>query len=271
MSESTVHLSITPLKISEIPAEDAIIQAGRELIDSTATWKQGKTYQKNTVKTFSRPKGSKDGAGWHLRVSEHTKEDATFDEFWSKLGLNKAENEMQYIPDIKKVKLIKRISPTQSVWTLYYHFAPPVSPRVFTVVQTTWLSDTTPRTGMIVSIPVDVTEDAEYAKLEEKGVKGRYVSVERIQELDNGKVEWHMATSSTPGGSIPQFVAESSMASTISHDVTHFLGWLHKNRSAEPAAPSETADVHAAAPQEELAPSDAVAEASGPGAVGATA
>ncbi len=70
---------------------------------------------------------------------------------------------------------------------------------------------------MIVSIPVDVTEDAEYAKLEEKGVKGRYVSVERIQELDNGKVEWHMATSSTPGGSIPQFVAESSMASTISH------------------------------------------------------
>ncbi len=49
------------------------------------------------MKTFSRPKGSKDGAGWHLRVSEHTKEDATFDEFWSKLGLNKAENEMQYV------------------------------------------------------------------------------------------------------------------------------------------------------------------------------
>lgn len=68
-----------------------------------------------------------------------------------------------------------------------------------------------------MSIPVDVSEDAEYAKLEEKGVKGRYVSVERIQELDNGTVEWRMATSSTPGGSIPQFVAESSMASTISH------------------------------------------------------
>ena len=152
-------------RAAEIPAEDAIVKAGREVLDSTATWKQGKTYQKNTVKTFHRSKGPKDGAAWYCRVSEHTKDDATFDEFWSKLGVDKAENEMQYvavqrivcnscrsplarfIPDIKKVQLIKRISPTQSVWTLYYHFPPPVSPRVFTVVQTTWVSETAPRTG----------------------------------------------------------------------------------------------------------------------------
>ena len=38
---------------------------------------------------------------------------------------------------------------------------------------------------IIVSIPVDVTGEEEYAKLEEKGVKGRYASVERLQELDN--------------------------------------------------------------------------------------
>lgn len=76
---------------------------------------------------------------------------------------------------------------------------------------------------IIVSIPVDVTDSEEYAKLEEKGVKGRYVAVERLQELENGKVEWRMATSSTPGGSIPQFVAESSMASTISHVRPHLV------------------------------------------------
>ncbi|KAI0707618.1 hypothetical protein C8Q76DRAFT_628199 [Earliella scabrosa] len=250
MSGADLYLSITPLKISEIPAEDAIIKAGREILDNTASWKQGKTYQKNTVKTFHRSKGPKDGAGWYARVSEHTKEDATFEEFWSKLGVDKAENEMQFIPDIKKVKLIKRISPTQSVWTLYYHFPPPVSPRVFTVVQTTWLSETSPKTGIVVSLPVDVTDNEEYAKLEEKGVKGRYVAVERLQELDNGKVEWRMATSSTPGGNIPQFVAESSMASTISGDVAHFLAWLHKTRTEEPqeSAPAATADVHADAP-----------------------
>ena len=101
------------------------------------------------------------------------------------------------------------------------------------------------------------------------------MSVERLQELDNGKVEWRMATSSTPGGNIPQFVADSSMASTISHvrirarsrllrralriranvslsfappqDVRHFLTWLHKNRPAAPAGSTEAPAAAAAA------------------------
>ena len=118
MSTEELYLNITPLKLSgtslrtlckpralispllsppEIPAEDAIIKAGREVLDSTTAWKQGKTYQKNTVKTFSRSKGPKDGTAWYCRVSEHTKDEATFDEFWGKLGLNKAENEMQCV------------------------------------------------------------------------------------------------------------------------------------------------------------------------------
>ncbi|KAI0636714.1 hypothetical protein C8Q77DRAFT_1154628 [Trametes polyzona] len=283
MSDSGLYLSITPVKSSEIPPEDELIKVGKELLESTQSWKQGKAYHHNTVKTFSRPKGPRDGTAWFGRVSEHTKEDATFEEFWAGLGENKAENEMQYIPEIKKVKLIKRISPTQSVWTLYYHFPPPVSPRVFTVVQTTWLSTSSPKTGIIVSLPVDVSDNEEYVKLEEKGVKGRYASVERIQELENGKVEWRMATSSTPGGNIPQFVVDSSMPSTISKDVTHFLHWLHSNRgkasaastgeaaaSAE-AAPSVTAETHAAAPEESAAPSAEAAAASGPGAAGTVA
>jgi len=62
------------------------LEVARELIDSAKSWKQGKSYNKNTVKTFVRPKGPGDGAPWFVRVSEHTSEDATFDEFWSKLG-----------------------------------------------------------------------------------------------------------------------------------------------------------------------------------------
>ncbi|KAH9901552.1 hypothetical protein C8Q73DRAFT_249431 [Cubamyces lactineus] len=238
MSESDLYLSITPVKISEIPPEEDIIKAGKQILESTMSWKQGKAYQHNKVKTFSRSKGPRDGAGWYCRVSEHTKEDATFEEFWSKLGENKAENEMQFIPEIKTVTLIERISPTQTVWSLEYHFPPPISPRIFTVLHTAVLSTESPRTGIIVSIPVDVSDNAEYAKKEAKGAKGRYVAVERIRELEDGKVEWRMATSSTPGGSIPQFIAESSMASTISRDVTHFLEWLHKNRGKEQASTS---------------------------------
>ncbi|KIJ69332.1 hypothetical protein HYDPIDRAFT_80133, partial [Hydnomerulius pinastri MD-312] len=215
---------------AEIPSEEAIIAAGREVLASSVSWKKGKTFTKGNVLTLSAPKGPADGAPWHCRVSEHTKEDATFDEFWSKLGVNKAENEKEYVGAIKKVARVKRISETQSIWTLYYTFPPPVSPRVFTVLQTTHLDESSPRTGIIVSIPIDLSGDAELAKIEEKGTKGRYSAVERLLEMEDGKVEWRMATSSTPGGSIPSFVSEGSMPGQISADVPHFLHWFHTVR-----------------------------------------
>ncbi|TBU65556.1 hypothetical protein BD310DRAFT_836448 [Dichomitus squalens] len=279
MSTSEFYLSITPLKLSEIPSEDVIIKAGREVLNDTANWKHGKSFHKNTVKTLSRKKGPKDGAAWHARVSEHDKDEVTFEEFWDKLGKDKANNEMQYIPEIEKVQLIKQISQNQSVWTLFYKFPPPVSPRVFTVVQTIWFSETSPRTGIVVSVPVDVSGDPEAEKLEEKGVKGRYASVERILELDNGKVEWRMATSSTPGGNIPVFIAESSIPGSIANDVKHFLGWLKGVRGSKKAdesatgdvAPAATAEVHAAAAEESAVPNAAAAEASAPGAAAGVA
>jgi hypothetical protein len=47
---------------------------------------------------------------------------------------------------------------------------------------------------VVVSIPVDLSGlgDEELANLEEKGAKGRYVSVERLVELEDGKIEWQM-------------------------------------------------------------------------------
>jgi len=73
-----------------------------------------------------------------------------------------------------------------------------------------------PFNSIFVSIPVDLSSDPELARLEEKGVKGRYVSVESVKELSGGSSEWRMATSSSPGGRIPAFVVESTMASSIS-------------------------------------------------------
>jgi len=121
------------------------------------------------------------------------------------------------------------ISPAQSISTLYYTFPPPVSPRVFTVLQVVHLSETSPRTGIVVSIPIDLSDEDELLKLEEKGVKGFYVSVERLQESQDGKVFWEMATSSTPNGII-RFFAERMIPSQISADVPQFIKWLHSVR-----------------------------------------
>ncbi|KAI0072787.1 hypothetical protein K474DRAFT_1650455 [Panus rudis PR-1116 ss-1] len=262
------HLSITRLKLSELPSEETVLAAGRAVLDSSSSWKEGKTFHRHgtTVRTFAQPKGPQDGAGWHCRVSEHTAEDATFDEFWAKLGVDKAENEKEFVHEIKKVKLVKQISPTQSVWTLYYTFPPPVAPRVFTVLQTVHLDNASPRTGIIVSIPIDLSSDPELAELEEKGVKGRYTSVERIKELENGKVEWRMATSSTPGGNIPQFITERTMPGKISADVPQFIQWFHTIRAKDAKAGSASAEVRKSTSEAAAVPAVSVAEGAGPGA-----
>ena len=76
---------------------------------------------------------------------------------------------------------------------------------------------------MIVSMPVDLSDDSELSKFEEKAVKGRYVSAELLKELPNGKVEWRMATSSRAEGSLPQFLTERAMPSSISHVCLSFI------------------------------------------------
>jgi len=226
MGESNTLLTITALKPSEIPSEEVIIEEGKKLIESTTTWKAGKTFF-NNVQTSYRAKAPGDGAPWYCRTSEHTPKEVTFDIFWEKLSKNKAINEREFIHEIRKVTKVKEISPNASIWTLYYTFTPPVSPRVFTALQVTHLSETTPRTGIIVSLAIDLSSkgDEDLLKLEEKGIKGRYVSVERIIELENGNTEWRMATSSTPGGSLPNFLVESTMAKKIAADVPHFFKW----------------------------------------------
>lgn len=82
------------------------------------------------------------------------------------------------------------------------------------------------RSGVIVSIPADLSTDPKLSKLEESGVRGMYVSVEQVLELENGNVQWKMATSSNPGGSIPGWLAESSMASSIAKVLQPFFSSL---------------------------------------------
>ena len=80
-----------------LPSEEAIIAAAQRLIQTTSTWKPGKTYHK-TVKTYHRGKLPEDGAPWHCRVSEHNAKDGSFDLLWEKLGTVKEAHEKEYAP-----------------------------------------------------------------------------------------------------------------------------------------------------------------------------
>jgi hypothetical protein len=71
---------------------------------------------------------------------------------------------------------------------MHYNLPSPFSPRTFTTLFTTFQDLTVPerREGWMVRMPIDWDE----GDSEGKDVKGRTVSVERILELENGKVEW---------------------------------------------------------------------------------
>lgn len=76
-----------------------------------------------------------------------------------------------------------------------------------------------------MSIPVNLSspEDEGLAALEEKGVKARYASVERILELPGDKIEWRMATSSSAGGVVPQFINDLAVPEEISKVALNLL------------------------------------------------
>lgn len=84
-----------------LPLEQTLIEAGKDVLKSTKSWKPGKTFSNTKgdtpyhVKISSRPREQGDEAGWHSRYSEHR--EGTFDEFWERLGRNKAINEKEYV------------------------------------------------------------------------------------------------------------------------------------------------------------------------------
>jgi len=238
MASEDFYPSITPLTLDSIPSVEAILKVALPLIQESESWGPSGTFEhkrsiRTSVHTVHRPKGPKDGAPWYGRLSEHTKEHGTWDDFWAGLGVNHSEHEAEYYPELKCVTCLERISPQQEIWTLHYALRPPISDRVFTVVITTHVDkdETTGlRTGYIISLPIDVSSNPDYSKQEAPVTRGRYSSIERIQETTDGGVNWRMITSSTPGGAIPQWIANRSIPGKIQEDVPAYIEWMHKRR-----------------------------------------
>lgn len=137
-------------------------------------------------------------------------------------------HEQEYVPEVVSATALCSFEGFEG-WTLGYKFTPPVSGRVFTVLIACVLEESPTRQGFVVSLPLDVSSNESLKAKEPRGVRGHYVSVERVKELD-GQVEWIMATRSTPGGYIPSFVSESAMPSKICEDVPHVVDWLKAKR-----------------------------------------
>ncbi|KAF8151734.1 hypothetical protein B0H34DRAFT_664676 [Crassisporium funariophilum] len=204
----------TPWAI-DIPSDETLIGDSKMLLDASVSWQAGKTYQ--GVKTSQQQSFCPDThsiQSWHCVVSEVHKDEFSFNKMWSKLGPNKVWIQKRYVREMVKVTRVKYISESQSIWTVLHTYPAPISPRVYTVMQASWLLEYSHRRrGITVTIPIDLSSKAtrDLAELEEKGVRGLYISVEHVQELEHDMIEWRRLSCVNPGGLIPKFVAQKGI------------------------------------------------------------
>ncbi|RXK35432.1 hypothetical protein M231_07287 [Tremella mesenterica] len=142
-----------------------------------------------------------------------------------------SENEREYIESCRETECLQVFQPhVAEVWRLTYKTPPPTNPRTFVVLLLSRELKTDPkgqREFMNISIPFDHPNCPPKQGGEKSRVRGAYVSVERVRELDEGtKVEWKMATSSDAGGNVLRFMTNASLPGKIAEDVPSFLKWM---------------------------------------------
>ncbi|KAF8336498.1 uncharacterized protein EI90DRAFT_182039 [Cantharellus anzutake] len=192
-----------------MPTFERILERARALTSASANWEPAKSV--GDVKTFSmKPLGGR-GPRWWARVSEHTGKNGgnAFDQLWNVVASeDRYTQEKEYNPDLTSATSLKAVQ-WGEVWSLHYTFPPPISPRTVILLSTTHLETINPRVGWVISIPFDIGEnDMPLSLFVEAGVKSNVISVDRFRELEDGKVEWLAASSTSPGGSIPLWLSE---------------------------------------------------------------
>ncbi|KAF8743102.1 hypothetical protein RHS01_02214 [Rhizoctonia solani] len=241
---TALHRFITLFE--DLPDVQAVLAEAKALIEDTHSWPEGPG---DLIFLTRRERAI------HSRfTSTHGPEDGTFDDFWNCLGecINHSLNEKEYVPEVKSATLLGSyggfegssnnmipidpyhlLSANHPAWTMGYSFTPPVSDRVFTVLIACILEEQPGKQGFVISLPLDVSADQDLKEKEPRGVRGHYVSVERVKEIDGiTPLVPSMATRSSPGGLIPTFLSEPAMPSKISEDVPHVVEWIKARRAS---------------------------------------
>ena len=113
------------------------------------------------------------------------------------------QNEREYIEACRETECLQVLQPhVAEIWRLTYVTPPPTNPRTFVVLLLSReLQSEGERCFMNISLPFDHPGCVEKHGEEKSRVRGKYVSVERVREIEGGaKVEWRMSTSSDAGG-----------------------------------------------------------------------
>ncbi|KAJ1302529.1 hypothetical protein OPQ81_002846 [Rhizoctonia solani] len=230
-NKTRYEFGLTPVTHNNIPPLKVLLESANALLASTVRWPPGKTYYDGLVQTFSHKEPS--GPNWHGRISYHPIDQGTFHEFWEVIGTRHCQAQEEYVPElVSTAHLEPYLDGDYNGWTYHYSYSPPVSPRTFTVLLATSLDDKPPREGWVINIPFDVGDNEGLKALEEKGVRGRFTSVDRLLEVD-GKVEWMAVMMYQIGGSIPNFISERGMPRQLAERVAQVVDYIAARKDGQ--------------------------------------
>ncbi|KAF9005086.1 hypothetical protein BDQ17DRAFT_1353763 [Cyathus striatus] len=226
-------ISLVPVKLTNIPAEVDLIADAQLLLERSLLWRPARFA--DSIQLFHEQRPAESCGSWHCVVTRFDKREVSFSKLWEKLGQNRMVNQKRIIPGLEKLERIEYISDSQSIWTLFYDSPPPLSPRVFTILQYARMVDysTHRRTGIIISLPIDVFSSKSRknaAEMEARGVKGRYACVEHVKEIDGGNaIEWRRVATVDFGGLVPKFFADRELPEKMFDETLHAILWLKQH------------------------------------------
>ncbi|KAK9456855.1 hypothetical protein V1511DRAFT_515505 [Dipodascopsis uninucleata] len=213
--------SLRSHRAEDLPSSDDIIQSARIIVDNvTNSWTRSRYFSENKVTTY---KTLLNGETWFARVSEHSE---SYDMFRKGIFENHSINELSYIPLLKDIRFVDGAPSGWQGIVATYSMPGPLKEREFPE----WLYAVEPDPNIheffIISIPAQL-------EVSKSAVRARYVAIEQIKEMPNGKFQWIAAQVSDAGGILPRWIQDLSIERVIATDVGHYLTWAEKNFNSE--------------------------------------
>ena len=112
----------------------------------------------------------------------------------------------------------------QAIYKLQF----PLKRRNFFELVLIYKSDTV---SYVVSIPINPQLFKEPNYADSYAILAKYTSIEKVEYNPDSSIKWTMCTCSSPGGNIPDFIANLSINKVISQDVPSFLDWAASQES----------------------------------------
>lgn len=237
-------MNSTPLKTIDYLDSQALLKESKQIIDSVTTWKKSKLYnydlvsgKKVAVQTYT---STINNDYWCARDSSlkelsHEKKQVYQNLLKYIVGSTvdqhktHTEYETKYVDEIYDYKLepasLKNSDENTITYKgqMYYKFQFPLQRRIFhELVHIVKAKDESH--AYVITLALDPSL---FANKEPSFVPARYTSIEKIAyDEDKNELVWSMATCSSPGGLVPDWITKMGLPPAVAKDVPHFLNWV---------------------------------------------